>query len=209
MNSRMRPHGWWTPWMVSCVASACFATSHQPTYAPAFDGADMCSGWVHRRVQAFPWEPCTASRATPRPTGTTNFVHRYPFSCVSVGLTIGKRPVVGVVFNPILGEEGLFPSLFSHVRSRSGLSSTLWLAAEARQCTVAAAQGCRQHAFRRRASPGSRASAAPSASRVPSGTPPQHPCVAFVDPRHPPCRRAVSCHPCRRRVPQRPAHPGV
>lgn len=36
--------------------------------------------------------------------GTTNFVHRYPFSCVSIGLTIGKRPVVGVVFNPILDE---------------------------------------------------------------------------------------------------------
>ncbi|EFN58920.1 hypothetical protein CHLNCDRAFT_34254 [Chlorella variabilis] len=36
--------------------------------------------------------------------GTTNFVHRFPFSCVSVGLTIGKQPVVGVVLNPILGE---------------------------------------------------------------------------------------------------------
>lgn len=31
-------------------------------------------------------------------------MHRYPFSCVSVGLTIGKEPVVGVVLNPILGE---------------------------------------------------------------------------------------------------------
>ncbi|KAI7843873.1 hypothetical protein COHA_002420 [Chlorella ohadii] len=36
--------------------------------------------------------------------GTTNFVHRFPFSCVSIGLTIGKRPVVGVVYNPILNE---------------------------------------------------------------------------------------------------------
>ncbi|PSC69083.1 Inositol monophosphatase 3 [Micractinium conductrix] len=36
--------------------------------------------------------------------GTTNFVHRYPFSCVSIGLTINKQPVVGVVFNPILNE---------------------------------------------------------------------------------------------------------
>jgi len=31
-------------------------------------------------------------------------VHRFPFSCVSIGLTIGKRPVVGVVYNPILNE---------------------------------------------------------------------------------------------------------
>lgn len=31
-------------------------------------------------------------------------MHRFPFSCVSIGLTVGKQPVVGVVFNPILGE---------------------------------------------------------------------------------------------------------
>jgi inositol-phosphate phosphatase/L-galactose 1-phosphate phosphatase len=36
--------------------------------------------------------------------GTTNFVHSFPFVCVSVGLTIGQNPVVGVVFNPILDE---------------------------------------------------------------------------------------------------------
>jgi inositol-phosphate phosphatase/L-galactose 1-phosphate phosphatase len=36
--------------------------------------------------------------------GTTNFVHRFPFSCVSIGLVVGRRPVVGVVFNPVLGE---------------------------------------------------------------------------------------------------------
>ena len=40
----------------------------------------------------------------PPAAGTTNFVHRFPFSCVSIGLTIGKRPVVGVVYNPILNE---------------------------------------------------------------------------------------------------------
>lgn len=31
--------------------------------------------------------------------GTTNFVHGYPFSAVSIGLTVDKQPVVGVVYN--------------------------------------------------------------------------------------------------------------
>ena len=36
--------------------------------------------------------------------GTTNFVHRFPFSCVSIGLVINRSVVVGVVFNPVLDE---------------------------------------------------------------------------------------------------------
>jgi hypothetical protein len=36
--------------------------------------------------------------------GTTNFIHSYPNSCVSIGLTMKKEPVVGVVFNPITRE---------------------------------------------------------------------------------------------------------
>ncbi|KVH96722.1 Inositol monophosphatase [Cynara cardunculus var. scolymus] len=36
--------------------------------------------------------------------GTTNFVHGFPFVCVSIGLTIGKVPAVGVVYNPIMDE---------------------------------------------------------------------------------------------------------
>ena len=36
--------------------------------------------------------------------GTTNFVHRFPFSCVSVALAINKKVVVGVVFNPMMNE---------------------------------------------------------------------------------------------------------
>jgi len=36
--------------------------------------------------------------------GTTNFVHRYPLCCVSIGFAINKRVVVGVVYNPILDE---------------------------------------------------------------------------------------------------------
>lgn len=36
--------------------------------------------------------------------GTTNFVHRFPFSCVSIGLAVDHIVVLGVVFNPILDE---------------------------------------------------------------------------------------------------------
>jgi len=48
--------------------------------------------------------------------GTTNFVHSFPFVCVSIGLCIGKRPVLGVVYNPILDE------LF---KAREGRGATL------------------------------------------------------------------------------------
>ncbi|KAF8634875.1 hypothetical protein AX15_000629 [Amanita polypyramis BW_CC] len=34
--------------------------------------------------------------------GTTNFVHGFPFSCISIGLLYGRRPVLGVIFNPFL-----------------------------------------------------------------------------------------------------------
>ncbi|GAB2301002.1 Mitochondrial inner membrane peptidase complex subunit [Dionaea muscipula] len=44
--------------------------------------------------------------------GTTNFVHGFPFVCVSIGLTIRKVPVVGVVYNPIMDE------LFTGVRGK-------------------------------------------------------------------------------------------
>lgn len=31
--------------------------------------------------------------------GTSNFVHGFPFSAVSIGLVVAKQPVVGVVYN--------------------------------------------------------------------------------------------------------------
>ncbi|KAH0837881.1 myo-inositol-monophosphatase [Lanmaoa asiatica] len=34
--------------------------------------------------------------------GTTNFVHGFPFCCVSLGLIYQKRPVLGVVYNPFI-----------------------------------------------------------------------------------------------------------
>ncbi|TPX36961.1 hypothetical protein SmJEL517_g01004 [Synchytrium microbalum] len=36
--------------------------------------------------------------------GTTNFYHGFPFVCVCIALAIDSKPVVGVVFNPILNE---------------------------------------------------------------------------------------------------------
>eukprot|EP01127_Copromyxa_protea_P002147 TRINITY_DN12033_c0_g1_i1.p1 TRINITY_DN12033_c0_g1~~TRINITY_DN12033_c0_g1_i1.p1 ORF type:complete len:269 (-),score=72.47 TRINITY_DN12033_c0_g1_i1:84-890(-) len=42
--------------------------------------------------------------------GTTNFVHRFPMTCISIGFAINKIVVAGVVFNPIIDE------LFSAVR---------------------------------------------------------------------------------------------
>jgi len=36
--------------------------------------------------------------------GTTNFVHRFPFTCISIGFALNKELVVGVVYNPILDE---------------------------------------------------------------------------------------------------------
>ena len=36
--------------------------------------------------------------------GTTNFVHGFPFVCISVGLVVNKEPMLGVIYNPILNE---------------------------------------------------------------------------------------------------------
>ncbi|MEJ1862587.1 inositol monophosphatase family protein, partial [Escherichia coli] len=32
--------------------------------------------------------------------GTTNFVHRYPYICISLGLAVNREPTIGVVYNP-------------------------------------------------------------------------------------------------------------
>jgi len=34
--------------------------------------------------------------------GTTNFIHGFPFVCISLGLICKRRPVLGVIFNPFL-----------------------------------------------------------------------------------------------------------
>ncbi|CCH45227.1 Inositol monophosphatase 2 [Wickerhamomyces ciferrii] len=34
--------------------------------------------------------------------GTTNFIHNFPYSCISLGFTVNQIPQVGVIFNPHL-----------------------------------------------------------------------------------------------------------
>lgn len=34
--------------------------------------------------------------------GTMNFVHGFPHSCISVGLTINKEAIAGIIYNPVL-----------------------------------------------------------------------------------------------------------
>jgi len=36
--------------------------------------------------------------------GTINFVHKFPYICVSIGLVVNKTPAVGVVYAPLLDE---------------------------------------------------------------------------------------------------------
>ncbi|KAG8365352.1 hypothetical protein BUALT_Bualt18G0095800 [Buddleja alternifolia] len=64
---------------------------------------------------------CAPVELTDEPTwivdpldGTTNFVHGqvFPFVCVSIGLTVGRIPTVGVVYNPIMDE------LFTAIRGK-------------------------------------------------------------------------------------------
>jgi len=44
--------------------------------------------------------------------GTTNFVHGFPFACISIGVIYRKRPVIGVIFNPFLNQ--LYSALTGH-----------------------------------------------------------------------------------------------
>lgn len=36
--------------------------------------------------------------------GTTNFVHEFPHSCISVALAINKKLEIGIVFNPSMNQ---------------------------------------------------------------------------------------------------------
>lgn len=36
--------------------------------------------------------------------GTTNFVHRFPHTCISVALLINKQVEIGMVYNPLMGQ---------------------------------------------------------------------------------------------------------
>ncbi|GJJ10422.1 hypothetical protein Clacol_004648 [Clathrus columnatus] len=36
--------------------------------------------------------------------GTTNFVHGFPYACISIGMFYKKQPLLGVIYNPFLNE---------------------------------------------------------------------------------------------------------
>ncbi|XP_064642645.1 inositol monophosphatase 1-like isoform X2 [Lineus longissimus] len=36
--------------------------------------------------------------------GTTNFVHTFPYTCISIGLLVNKKPVIGLVYSPVQNE---------------------------------------------------------------------------------------------------------
>jgi myo-inositol-1(or 4)-monophosphatase len=44
--------------------------------------------------------------------GTTNFVHSFPYVCISMGFAIKKLPTVGVIYNPFLDE--LYTAIKGH-----------------------------------------------------------------------------------------------
>ena len=44
--------------------------------------------------------------------GTTNFVHGFPFACISIGFLYKKQPVIGVIYNPFLDQ--LYSALKGH-----------------------------------------------------------------------------------------------
>lgn len=167
------------------------------TDAGAIFGTCICVSWpppcgMHYRRRR-------RTTTCPSPTGTTNFVHRYPFSCVSIGLTIGKRPVVGVVFNPILGEEHAhshslaIPGIRLDLGHRRQWTSRSSKAVCAGRCFPVGGQPCSQ---------------APCCRFSPPRAPPQQRCAPRCR-RSPTRRRAVPRHPRRRRLPQQPAHPSV
>jgi myo-inositol-1(or 4)-monophosphatase len=44
--------------------------------------------------------------------GTTNFIHGFPYACISIGLIHKKKPILGVIYNPFLDQ--LYSALVGH-----------------------------------------------------------------------------------------------
>jgi len=36
--------------------------------------------------------------------GTTNFVHRFPHTCISLALLVNKKVQIGMIYNPLMGQ---------------------------------------------------------------------------------------------------------
>lgn len=56
--------------------------------------------------------------------GTTNFVHGYPFVCISLGLIYKQRPVLGVIYNPFLDYLVSLYSALLYLHSQSSFQYT-------------------------------------------------------------------------------------
>ncbi|OAA65718.1 inositol monophosphatase [Niveomyces insectorum RCEF 264] len=92
------------------------------------------------------------TRVTDAPTfvvdpidGTTNFVHGFPHACISLGFAVGRRPAVGVVYNPFLD------MLYTAIRGRGAylqqqVSATAAAAPTTRQRLPLAGRGDAQDA---------------------------------------------------------------
>jgi fructose-1,6-bisphosphatase/inositol monophosphatase family enzyme len=85
---------------------------------------------------AGPIQPTTLSHLTPLVSynncpladGTTNFVHGYPYACISIGLVDQRIPVLGVIYNPFL--EHLYRGMrgagsFLHTRTDTNTNTEI------------------------------------------------------------------------------------
>jgi hypothetical protein len=76
---------------------------------------DRCPHFLRRsdRYSDLPFQALDTCRVKSRSTdGTTNFVHGFPFACVSIGLLYKKEPVIGTIYNPFLDQ--LYSALKGH-----------------------------------------------------------------------------------------------
>jgi fructose-1,6-bisphosphatase/inositol monophosphatase family enzyme len=91
------------------------AVSHQKQIDEKLSSADLVTltdkqveDFIHSLVKddGFIGEESRKDALSDRPTwvidpvdGTTNFIHSFPFFCISIGLLVNKEPIVGAVFN--------------------------------------------------------------------------------------------------------------
>jgi len=52
--------------------------------------------------------------------GTTNFFHRHPYLCVSLGLAINQKPAVGVIYNPFT------KTMYSGIKDKGSYLTDPW-----------------------------------------------------------------------------------
>ncbi|KAH9983876.1 inositol monophosphatase [Russula vinacea] len=102
--------------------------------------------------------------------GTTNFVHGFPYACISLGLIDQRVPVLGVIYNPFLehlytGVRGAGSFLHTHTSTTSttiGAPQRLPLAPRApARCPPWRARSSRSNPIRRKADSFSRLAGAP------------------------------------------------